>query len=90
MPLIDRPPSAIITAADTIATPRSTSGNRPSLSRASFSAAVSPDRSAISRRMIPPACPTSPSPSAVTVSPWSHGISCMAKSAPVPGDYEVW
>ena len=69
MPLIDVPPSAIITAAGTIAIPRSTSGNRPSLASASLSAAVSPDRSAISRRITPPACPTSPSPSAVTVSP---------------------
>ena len=69
MPLIDFPPSAIITAADTSATPRSTSGNRPSLASASFSAAVSPDRSAISRRIVPPACPTSPSAPSVTVSP---------------------
>lgn len=82
-PLIDVSPSAIITAADTSATPRLTSGNRPSRSRASFSTAVSPDLSAISRKMIPPACPTRPSAPAVTASPWSHGISCMAKSAPV-------
>ena len=52
--------------------PRSTSGNLPSRSRAPLSAAVSPDRSAISRTMTPPACPTRPSPSAVTASPRSH------------------
>ena len=90
MPLIDSPPSAIITAAGTMATPRSISGNLPSLASASFSAAVSPDRSAISRRITPPACPASPSPSAATASPRSHGISFIAKSAPVPGSYKVW
>ena len=68
MPLIDSPPSAIITAADTMATPRSISGNLSSLASASFSAEVSPDRSDISRRITPPACPARPSPSAVTVS----------------------
>jgi hypothetical protein len=29
-----------------------------------------------------PASPASPSASAVTLSPWSHGISFIAKSAP--------
>ena len=51
---------------------------------AASSSAVRPHWSASLRSSIPPACPTRPFPSAVTVRPWSQPLSCMAKSAPVP------
>ena len=62
-------PSAIATAMDTSATPRSTSGNFPLRASADPSAAVSPARSASLRSSTAPACPTRPSPSPVTFSP---------------------
>ena len=75
-------PSTIATAIDTSATPLSTSGNFPARASADPSAAVSPTRSASLRSSTAPASPASPSASAVTLSPWSHGISFIAKSAP--------
>ena len=62
-------PSAIATAMDTSATPRSTSGNFPFRVSADPSAAVSPAWSASFRSSTAPACPTRPWPSPVTVSP---------------------
>ncbi len=75
-------PSTIATAMLTSATPRSTTGNRPGRASAGMSAAVSPARSASLRSSTAPACPSRPSPSPVTVSAWSHRVSCMTKSAP--------
>ena len=62
-------PSAIATAMDTSATPRSTSGNFPLRASAAPRAAVSPAWSASLRSSTAPACPTRPWPSPVTVSP---------------------
>ena len=53
-------PSAIATAMDTSATPRSTSGNFPFRASAEPSAAVSPDWSASLRSSTAPACPIRP------------------------------
>ena len=61
-------PSAIATAIDTSAIPRSTSGNFPARASAGPSAPVSPAWSASLRRSTAPACPTRPSPSPVTFS----------------------
>jgi len=61
-------PSAIATAMDTSATPRSISGNFPARASADPSAAVSLARSASLRSSTAPACPARPSPSPVTVS----------------------
>ncbi len=77
-------PSAIATAMETSAMPRSTSGNFPARARADPSAAVSPAWSA-SLRSTAPACPARPSPSPVTFSAWSQPVSCMTKSAPAWG-----
>jgi hypothetical protein len=62
-------PSAIATAMDTSATPRSTSGNFPLRASADPRAAVSPAWSASLRSSTAPACPTRPWPSPVTISP---------------------
>ena len=62
-------PSAIATAMDTSATPRSTSGNFPARVSADPRAAVSPAWSASLRSSTAPACPTRHSPSPVTFSP---------------------
>ena len=62
-------PSAIATAMDTNATPRSTSGNFPARVSADLRAAVSPAWSASLRSSTAPACPTRHSPSPVTFSP---------------------
>ena len=40
--------------------------------------------------LVCPRTPTSPSASAKTLSPWSHGVSFIAKSAPAPGSTSVW
>jgi hypothetical protein len=61
-------PSMIATAMETSAAPRSTSGNFPARASAGPSAAVSPAWSASLRSSTAPACPTSPSASAVTLS----------------------
>jgi len=81
-------PSTIVTAMDTSATPRSTSGNFPARASADPSAPVSPAWSASLCSSTAPACPASPSASAVTLSPWSHSVSFIAKSAPAPGSYK--
>jgi hypothetical protein len=47
--------------------------------------AVSPAWSAALRSRTAPACPTRPAPPPVTFRARSHRVSCMAKSAPVPG-----
>ena len=62
-------PSAIATAIDTSAIPRSISGDFPVRASADPSAPVSPAWSASFRKSTAPAYPTSPSPSPVTFSP---------------------
>ncbi len=75
-------PGAIVTAMDTSATPRSTSGNFPARASAGPSPAVSPTWSASLRSSTAPACPIRPSPPPVTSSAWSHRVSCVTKRAP--------
>jgi hypothetical protein len=75
-------PSAIATARDASATPRSTSGNFPARASVGPSDPVSPAWSATLCSSTAPACPTRPSPPPATFSPWSHLVSFMAKSAP--------
>jgi hypothetical protein len=82
MSLMLVPPSAIAMATDTSATPRSVTGDFRARASAGPSAAVSPAWSASLRSSTAPAWPTRPLPSAATFSPWSHGVCCMAKSAP--------
>ena len=76
-------PSAIAAATDTSTIPRLKSGDFPVFCSAAPSQAVSPAWSAAFRSRIAPACPTRPAPSPVTFRAWSHGVCCMAKSAPI-------
>ena len=82
-------PSAIAMAIETSTAPRSRSGDVPAFRSAALRAAVSPAWSAPLRSRIAPAWPTRPFASAVTFRAWSHPLSCMARSAPVPGDSGV-
>ena len=76
-------PIAIAIAVDTSVMPRLTCGDVPVRASAASSPAVRPLWSASLRSRIAPPCPTRPFPSAVTCSPWSHPLGCMAKSAPI-------
>ena len=82
-------PSAIATAIDTSTVPRPKTGDVPAFCSAAPSQPVSPAWSAALRSRIAPACPTRPVPPPVTFRAWSHGICCMAKSAPL-WKLQVW
>jgi hypothetical protein len=83
-------PSAIATARDTSARPRSTSGNFPARASAGPSDPVSPAWSATLRSSTAPASPTRPSPSPATFSRWSHLVSFIGEERSCLGNEMVW
>ena len=83
-------PSAIATAIDTSATPRSSSGDLPARASAGPSSAVSPHWSASLRSSTAPACPIRPSPSAVTDRLWSQRVSFGIEERSSLGFTTVW
>ena len=80
-------PSAIATAIDTSATPRSNSGDVPARRSAALSAAVSPAWSASLRSRTAPACPTRPVPSRGDLQGMVPAVMLHGEERSSPGNY---